>query len=175
MTHPRPLSPHLSIYRWLITNTLSILHRITGVALCVGTVLLVAWLVTAAYYPAQYLTLQECMGSMLGRLMLVGWTFAFYYHLCNGIRHLFWDMGKGFELGTVNVTGAAVIIATIGLTAFSWVYATQFAYQHADLMGHHMQHSPENIHAMPDEDMPIDSRPMELEMPPSNYDRNVIQ
>lgn len=123
MTAPRPTSPHLTIYSWLITNTLSILHRLTGVALSFGTLLLVLWLVSAAYYPVLYYDVQDFMGSILGRLMLLGWTFAFFYHLGNGIRHLFWDMGKGFELETATRSGLAVIAFMIVMTGASWFYA----------------------------------------------------
>src|SRR5688500_2907199 len=93
----RPLSPHLQIYRWQITMVMSILHRITGVALAVGTLLLIWWLVAAAAGPDAFATAQDFLGSILGRLLLLGWSWALFYHLCNGIRHLAWDAGWGFE------------------------------------------------------------------------------
>ena len=125
MTVERPTSPHVTIYSWLISNTLSILHRLTGFGLSFGTILLVVWLVSAAYYPAFYYDLQDFMGSIIGRLLLVGWTFAFFYHLANGIRHLFWDIGKGFELGQAQASGIAVVAFTIVMTGASWWYATK--------------------------------------------------
>jgi succinate dehydrogenase / fumarate reductase, cytochrome b subunit len=90
----RPLSPHLSIYRPQISSVLSIMHRITGLALFVGTALITFWLWSAAYAPAFYSTFHAGLNSPFGQICLLGWTLAFYYHLGNGIRHLFWDMGK---------------------------------------------------------------------------------
>ncbi|MBN8530286.1 MAG: succinate dehydrogenase, cytochrome b556 subunit [Alphaproteobacteria bacterium] len=120
---PRPLSPHLSIYRPQITSVLSISHRITGVFLALGTLLLTAWLWSAAYEPTWFTCITQLMSHWLGMLLLAGWTFALYFHLSNGIRHLFWDMGKGFEIPTVTKTGVAVVIAAVLLTAGTWVYA----------------------------------------------------
>jgi succinate dehydrogenase / fumarate reductase cytochrome b subunit len=120
-TYTRPLSPHLQIYRPQITSMLSILHRITGAALCVGTVLLVSWLWSAAYSPHCFAVIHTFMLSVIGKLLLFGWTFAFYYHFCNGIRHLFWDIGKGFEIETAARTGWLVIIASLGFTIVTWM------------------------------------------------------
>lgn len=117
----RPTSPHLSVYRWQISNTLSILHRITGVAMAVGTLLLVVWLWSAAYSPAYYGQLHECMNSPLGLALLIGWTGAFYFHLANGIRHLFWDAGKGFSLPAMNRSGWLVLLFAIGMTVTTWL------------------------------------------------------
>ena len=116
----RPTSPHLSIYRWQISSVLSILHRMTGMALYVGMALIVVWLWSAAYDPAFYGTLHTLLVSPVGLFCLLGWTFAFYYHLGNGIRHLFWDIGLGFTLPVMNKTGWAVVIAAFLLTAFTW-------------------------------------------------------
>lgn len=127
MAVSRPTSPHVTIYSWLITNTLSILHRLTGIGLAFGTVLFVAWLVSAAYYPAYYYNVQEFMSSIPGMVALLGWTVAFYYHLANGIRHLFWDIGKGFELKQAKVSGLVVLVFTAAATAFSWGYASSFS------------------------------------------------
>src|SRR5262245_31092410 len=96
----RPLSPHLQVYRWQLTMSLSILHRATGVGLAVGTVILVWCLVAAATGPEQFAFAQAMLGSWVGRILLFGWTFALFYHLANGIRHLFWDAGYGFDLRT---------------------------------------------------------------------------
>lgn len=120
-TDNRPLSPHLQIYKPQLTSVLSILHRITGVALAIGTLLLVWWLIAAATGPEAYDAAQSFIGSILGRLLLLGWTFALFYHLANGIRHLVWDTGRGFELGTAYMTGWLVVIVSIVLTLASWV------------------------------------------------------
>lgn len=116
----RPTSPHLTIYRKQITSVLSIMHRLTGLALVVGSAVLVWWLWTAAYQPADYGQLHECLSSTLGQAALVGWVAAFYYHLANGIRHLFWDAGKGFSLTSVSVSGWLVIVFTLAMTAMTW-------------------------------------------------------
>ena len=117
----RPLSPHLQVYRPQLTSMLSILHRITGVALAVGTLLLIYWLAAAASGPAAFETAQGFIGSILGRLLLLGWTFALFYHLCNGIRHLFWDAGWGFELVDAYRSGWLVVGASAALTLLSWI------------------------------------------------------
>jgi succinate dehydrogenase / fumarate reductase, cytochrome b subunit len=123
--HPaaRPLSPHLQVYRPQLTSVLSITHRATGVALAAGTVLLVWWLVAAATGPEQFATVQWFLGTWLGKLMLLGWTFSLFFHLCNGIRHLFWDAGVGFELKAAYRSGWLVVFASIVLTAIVWVLA----------------------------------------------------
>ena len=121
-TGGRPLSPHLQVYKPQLTSILSILHRMTGVALAGGTLLLVWWLIAAATGPAAFNTVQMVIGSWIGRLCLFGWSFALFYHLCNGIRHLFWDMGKGFELPTVAASGWAVVIISFALTGIAWVW-----------------------------------------------------
>ncbi len=120
---PRPLAPHLQVYRPQITSFLSIMHRITGVILGAGTLLLTWWLIAAAEGPESYEHVQAVMGSWLGRLILLGFTVAMFYHLCNGIRHLFWDFGFGFELRTVYRSGWTVVIATVVLTLLSWLAA----------------------------------------------------
>lgn len=117
----RPLSPHLQIYRWQYTSVLSILHRITGVGLAVGTLLLVYWLVATAAGPDAFATAQAFIGSILGRVLLFGWTVALFYHLANGIRHLLWDAGRGFELRTAYASGWAVVIATAALSLIAWI------------------------------------------------------
>ena len=123
MTQPssRPTSPHLGIYRPQISSVLSILHRITGVALFAGTSLMVAWLWSAAYDPAFYTTLHAFLSSIPGELLLMGWTAAFYYHLGNGIRHLFWDTGRGFSLPVMAKSGWAVVISAVLLTTITWI------------------------------------------------------
>jgi len=120
-SHERPLSPHLQIYRWQITSVLSILHRGTGVALAVGTLLLVYWLIAAAAGPDSFAAAQGLIGSIFGRVLLLGWTWALFYHLCNGIRHLFWDAGRGFELKTAYASGWTVVGASFALTLAAWI------------------------------------------------------
>jgi succinate dehydrogenase / fumarate reductase cytochrome b subunit len=119
----RPLSPHLQIYRPQITSVLSILHRLTGVALGVGTLLFAWWLVAAAAGPEAYALAQGFLGSIVGRILLLGFTWALFYHLCNGIRHLAWDLGLGFDLATVSRSGWAVVIASAALTLLAFVLA----------------------------------------------------
>jgi succinate dehydrogenase / fumarate reductase cytochrome b subunit len=120
-TRDRPLSPHLQIYRWQWTMLLSIVHRLTGVALAVGTLLLVYWLVAAASGPEAFASAQAVMSHWLGRLLLFGWTWALFYHLANGIRHLFWDMGRGFALATGYATAWLVVIVSVVLTLLAWL------------------------------------------------------
>ena len=117
----RPLSPHLSIYRWPITMMLSILHRATGLAMSVGFVLFVFWLADAANGPDAYAVFVEAMGSTFGLLLLVGWSWAFFYHISNGIRHLFWDAGLGLEKGQATKSAWFVLLLSIVLTAIFWV------------------------------------------------------
>ena len=117
----RPLSPHIQVYRPQLTSVLSILHRVTGVALGAGTLLLAWWLLAAAHGPGRFETVQAFIGSWFGRLVLFGFTFSLFYHLCNGIRHLFWDAGLGFGLKTAYVSGWLVVAASLGLTAASWI------------------------------------------------------
>lgn len=119
--HERPLSPHLQIYRPQLTSVMSILHRVTGLWLGAGTLLLAWWLIAAAAGPQAFATVQWFMGSWLGYLLLVGWSLAFFYHLCNGIRHLLWDAGWGFDLPTAYRTGWTVAACTLALTAAAWI------------------------------------------------------
>jgi succinate dehydrogenase / fumarate reductase cytochrome b subunit len=117
----RPLSPHLQVYRWQLTSVLSILHRATGVALSLGTILLVWWLVAAASGPEAYAGMQGFLGSWIGLLLLFGWSVALCYHLCNGIRHLCWDTGRGLDLPSVYAGGWAVLAGTAVLTIVAWI------------------------------------------------------
>ncbi|MBT8091546.1 MAG: succinate dehydrogenase, cytochrome b556 subunit [Gammaproteobacteria bacterium] len=122
--HDRPLSPHISIYRWPITMVLSILHRITGIALSLGFVALVAWLFDAAAGPETYAVFLSAMDSVIGKLLLIGWSFAFFYHLSNGARHLVWDAGRGLEKEQANASSWWVLINTVALTAIFWWVAS---------------------------------------------------
>jgi succinate dehydrogenase / fumarate reductase cytochrome b subunit len=116
----RPLSPHLSIYRWPITMTMSILHRATGVALSVGFIVLVGWLFDAAMGAETYAAMLSYLDTMVGRLLLMGWSFAFFFHLSNGVRHLVWDSGRGFEKTTANASAWFVLLLAIVLTVLFW-------------------------------------------------------
>jgi len=119
MADNRPLSPHLGIYRWQITMTMSILHRATGVALAVGSLALVWWLVAAGTGAEDYAQAQAFFGSWFGQFLLWGWCFSLYFHLCNGIRHLAWDAGWGFQIKTFYITGYLVWLVALALTAFT--------------------------------------------------------
>lgn len=119
----RPLSPHLQVYRPQMTSVLSILHRLTGVALTLGTLLLTWWLVAAAYGPDQFDTVQAAVGSWLGQLILWGFTFAVFYHLGNGVRHLAWDFGWGFELGQLRTSGLAMVAFAVAATVVTLIAA----------------------------------------------------
>ena len=119
----RPLSPHLQIYRPQITSVISITHRITGLALAVGSLVLVWWLLAAASGPASYDRAAGFLGSFFGLLILFGWTYALWFHFCAGIRHLFWDAGYALELPEVYLGGWIVVGASIGLTILTWIAA----------------------------------------------------
>lgn len=119
----RPLSPHLQIYRPQLTSTLSITHRATGIMLSLGAVVLTYWLLALAGGESSYEAARSLLGSLPGLLALCLWAFSFYYHLCNGVRHLFWDVGAGFELKSVYASGYAVIAVSLALTLATIGYA----------------------------------------------------
>ena len=116
----RPLSPHLQIYKWQLTSILSILHRATGIALTVGALYLALWVICATS-PNAYSHFQSFNTSLLGRFVLAGWLFSAFYHLCNGIRHLFWDAGYGFALKDAYRSGWIVVVVSIVATLLSWI------------------------------------------------------
>lgn len=113
----RPLSPHLQVYRWGITNTLSILHRGTGLVLGLGLVILAAWLLAIASGPDAFAAVTRVLGSVWFRLPLAGIVFCFFYHLGNGIRHLIWDTGRGFSHAAIRAGGIAVVVFALLATA----------------------------------------------------------
>ena len=123
----RPRSPNVQIYRPQLTSVLSILNRITGIALSVGAVGLVMWLVAASAGPGAYAAVQGAIASWIGQIVLFGATFAFFLHLCGGIRHLIWDTVHGFELRAVYISGWAVVAASIVLTVAAWVVSLLIA------------------------------------------------
>ncbi|HEY5738450.1 MAG TPA: succinate dehydrogenase, cytochrome b556 subunit [Gammaproteobacteria bacterium] len=118
-----PTSPHLQIYRLPLTALLSITHRITGVLLAVGCVLLIGILAAAADGAATYEAIVPHLQSWYGQLLLIGLVFSLYLHFCNGVRHLVWDAGYGFELDTVDLTAKLAIALAIALTAATWLVA----------------------------------------------------
>jgi succinate dehydrogenase / fumarate reductase cytochrome b subunit len=113
----RPLSPHLGVYKFAYTMSLSILHRITGCAAAGGFLLFVWWLMALAAGPDSYARAMQCLNSPVAKLLLVGFTFSFVYHFCNGIRHLVWDIGRGLERAQARRSGAVVVVAALLLTA----------------------------------------------------------
>jgi succinate dehydrogenase / fumarate reductase cytochrome b subunit len=121
----RPTSPHVWIYRWQIGNTLSILHRFTGAALALGLIALSYWFVSLAGGPDSYAAAARLFASPLGLAILLGWTFSFLFHLLNGVRHLFWDAGRGFRAHTkayerlARGAGAAIAL-TLCVVAWIW-------------------------------------------------------
>jgi succinate dehydrogenase / fumarate reductase, cytochrome b subunit len=117
----RPLSPHLQVYRPMLTMMMSIMHRITGVALFFGSILFVWWLSAAAYSDAYFAYVQAFFASWFGRLVLFGFTWALIHHMLGGLRHFLWDVGKGFELRTVENLARLNLIGSIVLTILLWV------------------------------------------------------
>jgi succinate dehydrogenase / fumarate reductase, cytochrome b subunit len=120
----RPLSPHLQVYNLPITARLSVLHRATGMALVFGTFLLVVWLGIVASGSDIYLLSKGLLASWFGKLVLIGFSFSLIYHLCNGVRHLFWDIGIGLDNCTTNKTAYLTLVVSIALTAGIWLLAT---------------------------------------------------
>ncbi len=118
----RPLSPHLQVYRLPLVARLSIVHRLTGVFLSLGTLVLLYWLCAVASGPEAYAAAQSVLGMFVVKLVLFGWTWAFFYHLCNGVRHLVWDAGRGFAIPTAEASGYAVLATSIVVTLLVWGY-----------------------------------------------------
>lgn len=118
---PRPKSPNIQIYRPQLTSVLSILNRITGNILSACAIVLVIWLIAAAAGPESYGLVQGAIGSWIGQAVLFGATFAFFLHLCGGIRHLVWDTVHGFELRSIYISGWLVVVASIALTLVAWM------------------------------------------------------
>lgn len=119
----RPLSPHLQIYRWTWTMAMSVFHRATGIALYAGTVLVVWWLVALASGPGPYATVQWVMNSILGRLVLIGYTWALFHHMLGGIRHFIWDTGAGFERAARMSLARFTLFGSLALTVVFWAIA----------------------------------------------------
>jgi len=117
----RPISPHW-VYRWELTMWLSSLHRITGLLLSFGAVVLAAWLIALASGPDAFATASAIVGALWFKPLLVGWTFCFFFHLANGVRHLTWDAGYGFDPKRIRASGRLVIVVTLLATA-AFTYA----------------------------------------------------
>ncbi len=120
---PRPLSPHLQIYRLPLAAILSILHRITGGGLVISLLFFIAWLASLAMGETAYGSFKDFMSSCFGQIVIFFSLFGFYYHLANGIRHLVWDYGHGYDLSTVRLTSWLVIITSVGATILTWSFA----------------------------------------------------
>lgn len=120
---PRPMSPHLQIYKLPLTAKLSVLHRGTGAVLFIGLILMVLVLLSAANGSESWQSMHAFLSSFFGKLVLFGFTFSLYYHLCNGIRHLYWDIGRGLELDSVRKSALATLGISVFLTLLTWVVA----------------------------------------------------
>ena len=124
---PRPLSPNVQIYRPQLTSVLSVLNRITGIILSLGAVALVIWLLAAAAGPQVFSVVQGAIAGWAGQIVLFGFTFAFFLHLCGGIRHLVWDTVHGFELRSIYISGWVVVAASVALTLIAWAVSLLMA------------------------------------------------
>jgi succinate dehydrogenase / fumarate reductase, cytochrome b subunit len=120
----RPLSPHIQVYRWPINMALSITHRATGIGLALGLILMTWWLLALASGPEAFATVQAVMRSWFGVLVLFLWTLALFYHLGNGVRHLIWDAGYGFEIETARTSAIAVLAVAGAMTVLTWLVIT---------------------------------------------------
>ena len=118
-----PLSPHLQIYRWHISSLLSITHRIAGVVNLISLILIFFWLVVLSFSENNYELFLLLINSFFGKFILIGFTWSMVFHVLSGIRHLFWDLGYGFEIKTANISGIIVIISSLVLTVIFWLLA----------------------------------------------------
>ncbi len=116
----RPLSPHLQVYKWPVSMALSIGHRISGVGLAIGTLLMTWWLVAAALSDGAFAAVQGVLSSVIGVLALMAWTAALIFHLFSGIRHLIWDIGLGFDNRSYRTSGWTVVVAVVAVTLIVW-------------------------------------------------------
>ena len=122
VSKPRPLSPHLQVYKWQLTSLMSIGHRASGIALSLGTFLIVFWLVALAAGPELFSYVHQFISHWFGQFILFGFSVVLFYHLLNGIRHLSWDLGYGFDISNVYKTGYAVLVASLILTSITWLF-----------------------------------------------------
>jgi len=119
----RPPSPHLTVWRWHITMAASILHRVTGVGLYLGALIVAAWAVALASGPEAYADFKGLLGSPLGKFVLFGMTVSFFYHLASGVRHAVWDLGHGLEVRKANALAVASFAFAVAATLAVWVIA----------------------------------------------------
>jgi len=125
-THERPLSPHLQIYKVELPMLLSGLHRITGIALSVGSILLVAWISSAVYSAEAFASMNRFLGGYIGQFVLFGWTFSLIFHSVSGVRHLIWDTGRLLEVKQIYSSSKIVLAIAIVLTLLAWILAGGF-------------------------------------------------
>lgn len=118
----RPISPHLQIWRWTLPMTLSILHRLTGMGMALGALILAWWLVAVATGPEAYERVQSFLAAPFGQFILFGFSLALVFHALNGVRHLFWDVGFGFTIRNAHLSGWLVVLLTIALTVGAWSF-----------------------------------------------------
>ena len=121
-----PLSPHLQIYRWHISSLLSITHRISGAINLIALILIFFWLTILSFGESNYELFLLIINSFFGKFILIGFTWSMSFHLLSGIRHLVWDLGYGFEIKTVNISGIIVIISSLVMTIIFWLFARGF-------------------------------------------------
>ena len=121
MTRKRPLSPHLQIYKPQLTSILSILHRATGVTLSMGSIILVLWIIALTLGEETYAMFSLIVNHWFSKFVLLGFTFGLFYHLSNGIRHLFWDAGYGYDLKVAYISGSVVVVVSLFFTAVTWL------------------------------------------------------
>lgn len=122
----RPLSPHLQIYKLELPMVLSGLHRITGIALSFGSLLLVGWIVSAAHSAEAFASMSHFLGGFIGQFLLFGWSFSLIYHSVNGVRHLIWDTGRLLEIKQIHSSGKIVLALSMALTLLVWVLGGGF-------------------------------------------------
>ena len=121
-----PLSPHLQIYRWHISSLISITHRISGVINLLALISIFSWLVFLSFGENNYELFILIINSFFGKFILIGFTWSMSFHLLSGIRHLFWDLGYGYEIKTANISGIIVIISSLAATTIFWLFARGF-------------------------------------------------
>ena len=121
-----PLSPHLQIYRWHISSLLSITHRISGVINLLALILIFFWITFLSFGESNYDLFLSTINSFFGKFILIGFTWSMSFHLLSGIRHLFWDLGYGYEIKTANISGIIVIIFSLVMTIAFWLVARGF-------------------------------------------------
>jgi succinate dehydrogenase / fumarate reductase cytochrome b subunit len=121
VTKNRPLSPHLQVYKFIPTMAMSIMHRITGAALYFGTVFVAAWLIAAASGEESFNQVNGLFGSLIGQIILFGYTWALLHHLLGGLRHIMWDLGYGFEKEFSTMLAKANLVASVALTVLVWI------------------------------------------------------